>query len=888
MKNIFKILVLSFLLLISNVSSACHGMALVNYNWSISGNNLVINANSDSPTCGCGPYYLEVNLSCTPNFTSPILPCNLLPSNVYPWYHTLLNVPNYTAGNGWPDQCIIEPYNTLTIPLGTLCPGQTYWFRARERVCGSNSNGPWTATNSFVVPGNMSPITSTVIANPSTICAPNCTQISATNTSGGCLGPGGNYSYLWQPGNFTTTSINVCPTVNTTYTLTISTPCGQSANYTVPIVVTTPPISGVASVNPTNICNSGNITLTLTGYVGTIQWQSGPTSSGPWTNIVGGTTSPFIINNLTSNTCFQAIVTGCNSVISNIVCVTVNPNPNAIITSFTNVTCFGLNNGNATINSFSSYSWNTNPSQSGQTATGLGSGTYVVTVTDINGCTDTASITITEPPQLNINITNIDSTLCWYSCDGLASINVSGGTPNYLYSWNTNPSQTTNTANNLCPGNYNIVVTDINGCTSISSVLIEAPQQQSSLISATPILCYGDCNATATINPSGGTPGYTFLWGNGQTTQIATGLCAGNYNVTIYDTNGCTNTNWIVINQPSQLFVGISASQLILCNGQFTNINANPVGGIPGYSYSWSPGGQTSSSITVSPTSTTNYVVFVTDVNGCTITANINIIVNPLPIINFIGTPLSGCAPLCVDFTNLTPNTLNCSWSFGDNTSGIGFNNINHCYNNPGSYNISLTVTDVNGCTNSQTILNMVNVFPSPSAQFSFNPLTTTITNPQICFTDLSIGNSNWSWDFGDGNFDTIQNPCHNYLDTGNYCVKLTISNNNGCYDSIIYCLIIGPDFTFFVPNAFSPNEDNKNEVFLPKGYGLKEDKFKFWVFDRWGNEIFYTENWNKGWDGRANGGEDIAQIDVYVWVVEIYDYFDKKHNYVGHVSLIK
>jgi gliding motility-associated-like protein len=103
-----------------------------------------------------------------------------------------------------------------------------------------------------------------------------------------------------------------------------------------------------------------------------------------------------------------------------------------------------------------------------------------------------------------------------------------------------------------------------------------------------------------------------------------------------------------------------------------------------------------------------------------------------------------------------------------------------------------------------------------------------------------------------------------------------------------VHCLVIGPDYTLYVPNAFSPNGDGMNETFYPKGSGIDESRYKMWIFDRWGNMIWYTEQWGKGWDGHANDGNDVAQEDVYIWKIQVYDYLNKKHDYIGHVSMVK
>jgi gliding motility-associated-like protein len=238
---------------------------------------------------------------------------------------------------------------------------------------------------------------------------------------------------------------------------------------------------------------------------------------------------------------------------------------------------------------------------------------------------------------------------------------------------------------------------------------------------------------------------------------------------------------------------------------------------------------------------------------------------------------------------NTTPNSVNCAWDFQVGTANTC--SPTFCFTNPGTYDVTLTVVDNNGCSNSLTMPAYVTVWPNPVADFIMSPQPTTIMNGTIQFTDLSTGSPNqWTWNFGDilNSGSNQQNPQFTYTDSGFYTVTLWVSTVHGCTDSISKVLRIDPDFALYVPNAFTPNDDGNNDGFLPKGVGVDEDKFKMWIFDRWGNMIWYTDRWGKSWDGRANGGAEIAQEDVYVWMIEVYDYTGKKHKYVGHVSLIK
>jgi gliding motility-associated-like protein len=195
------------------------------------------------------------------------------------------------------------------------------------------------------------------------------------------------------------------------------------------------------------------------------------------------------------------------------------------------------------------------------------------------------------------------------------------------------------------------------------------------------------------------------------------------------------------------------------------------------------------------------------------------------------------------------------------------------------------------GCTASYLYPNLINVHPFPQAAFSANPIVTDIFNSEITFTDLSVGATSWTWNFADplNSTSNQQNPQFTYEDTGTFCPVLMAENQYTCRDTTSICIEIRPEFTFYAPNAFTPNGDGKNDSWTPEGVGIDASTFELFVFDRWGNLIWKTTQWQQAWDGKANDGKEIAQIDVYVWKCRFKDsVFGKKHEYLGHVLLIK
>ncbi len=314
--------------------------------------------------------------------------------------------------------------------------------------------------------------------------------------------------------------------------------------------------------------------------------------------------------------------------------VTINEPPVIAATITKNdVKCFGGNDGTSTVSasggtSSFTYLWDDSLAQTSQTASGLIAGIYQVKVSDSNGCTLTATVTITGPTApLSASVTGTD-VKCFGGNDGTATVSASGGTATYTYSWNDLALQTSSTAIGLKAGVYRVNVTDANGCATSATVTIKEPVQLIATISGTDVKCFGGNDGTATISASGGTVSYTYLWNDAlaQTTPTASNLKAGNYQVTVTDTNGCTVTSSVTINEPSNALTALINSTDVKCfGGNDGSATVSVSGGTATYTYSWNdPATQTSS--TAIGLKAGIYQVMVTDANGCTTSASVTII----------------------------------------------------------------------------------------------------------------------------------------------------------------------------------------------------------------------------------------------------------------------
>jgi hypothetical protein len=284
----------------------------------------------------------------------------------------------------------------------------------------------------------------------------------------------------------------------------------------------------------------------------------------------------------------------------------------------TNVLCNGQCNGTAqafgTGNAPFLYSWLPG-GQTTQSVSGLCAGTYTVYVVNSVNCVGNASVTITQPPQLFCAGTGNNNTSCT-NCNGSVIVTATGGTPGYTYSWA--PGGATNTVvTGLCGGVYTCTVTDANGCSSQTFVTITNQQNPPTLTTNSQNPTCSNCNGIVNAAASGGQSPYSYLWSpSGCTSQNCTGLCAGTYTCTVTDANGCTATATQTLTAGGNLQVvttGQSPNSCTNCNG-IVVVSAS--GGNGPYTYSWAPGGCTTTTCTGLCSGV--YTCYVTDANGCT------------------------------------------------------------------------------------------------------------------------------------------------------------------------------------------------------------------------------------------------------------------------------
>jgi len=258
--------------------------------------------------------------------------------------------------------------------------------------------------------------------------------------------------------------------------------------------------------------------------------------------------------------------------------------------------------------------------------------------------------------------------------------------------------------------------------------------------------------------------------------------------------------------------------------------------------------------------------------------------------LSFSPDTTSGCPPLHVTFNlNAFNPDLVYRWDFGDQTTlpETTTQTVNHTYTEPGTYSVTVYSTSADGCPIKQTAENLITIFPVPHAEFITDPAFVQMLHSQIHFINLSEGADYYHWDFGDGDSSLQENPVHTYsFMSDNYLASLVAFNTYGCTDTAQKLIEVADFYTFWAPTAFSPDDDGVNDIFLTKGIGVDNSTFNLYIYDRWGELLFHSNDINKGWDGTVNGKK--AEVGTYTWHVEFYDKAGKFHTYSGNVILIR
>ncbi|MEO6403912.1 MAG: gliding motility-associated C-terminal domain-containing protein [Ferruginibacter sp.] len=624
--------------------------------------------------------------------------------------------------------------------------------------------------------------------------------------------------------------------------------------------------NGTITINP----NSGSAPYRYSLNSGPLQ------GSNIFTNLAPGTYSVTFTD-----------VNGCQGTISNIIIGMGGPLSSTFTTN--NPPCANINNGSVVITPTSGtapyqFSLNAGPSQVSGTFNGLAPGTYSYTFTDAIGCGGSGTITLTTNSALAITIA-IVMPLCKGNANGTITLTGSGGVSAYQYSKDLGATyQPSGAFTGLIAGTYSFRMKDNVGCIKDTTVTISEP----SLLTATTASGASTCNGndgTITVTASGGTTVYQYSIDNGVTYQASNlfTVAPGSYpNIKVKDANGCTtNTNATVI-LTDNMFLN-SGRDTTICVGQ--SVTFQPITNPQTNIFKWRPNATIANdslkNAVATPTDTTKYILHATW-GACQRedTLIVNVLHKPVADAGFDTTIcFNTFAVLRGSASNLSGG-VNYTWS---PAAEILLPNQRVTVVNPlgtGTHIYTLTVTDNYGCN--FTVTDAVNVTVNiPPPAYAGND---TIAIKGVSHQLFGNGGTNYLWTpLGPLDNPFAKNPKAILFNDTRFILMVT--DNAGCiaFDTVFVKVYEGP--TYYIPNSFTPNGDGLNDIFRAIPVGIsKTDWFR--IFNRYGEMVFETNQWLKGWDGTFKGKPQ--GNGVYIWVIKGTDKFGKPVEMKGTIMLIR
>jgi gliding motility-associated-like protein len=731
-------------------------------------------------------------------------------------------------------------------------------------------------------------------SNDGPVCAGQTINLSATSVN--------NATYIWRgPGGYLSSGQNISiqnttATMSGTYSLTavLTSSSGQIDSCTSTTAIVINPIPQIDAGPNDTLCVGQTSNINATGAT-SYAWNSDATLSSLL--IPNPVATPIVTTTYT----VTGTSSGCSA--SDQITIVVVPNY-TVTTNPVGVFCFGDCNGaigtliNPNSGPFANYTYQWDNGATTPNLNAICAGNYVLNVSNNAGCAQTISVTVNSPTEVVLTETANTSVLCNGGSNGSSTVLATGGNPGYSYQW-LPLGAVGNSNNSLTAGTYTLISTDQSGCSDTINVIINQPTAiQIDTIRDT-LICIGQASSLNALI-SGGTAPYQINWNNGSTILNGNNIVVNpqittSYTLSVIDANNCVYQNppikVVNVNPPLQINTIVASS---ICEGDKKNVSVLSTGGNGNFFYTWLPSANVTalnsnaSSVDLNPPVSTSYTVIVNDDCG-TPTAQTNFVltVYPKPALNITPSRLSGCEPLSITLAGTSSNSpVTCLWSFGDNTTSDICGNVPKTFVNDGVYQVSYTINDANGCTN--TVFKNITVHPVPTAIFNAYPQPASILEPELTFynfTDANIVSQTWM--FWDSVYATsvLPRPTHIFNSPGEYDVTLIVVTDKGCIDTTIQKVYIEENISIYVPNAFSPDDDGKNDNFTAYGVGI--DAFKLSVFDRWGQVIKVTDNMKEGWDGVLASGKK-AEVGVYIYRIEATDIRKIKRVLLGHINLVR
>jgi gliding motility-associated-like protein len=790
---------------------------------------------------------------------------------------TVNNLPTVTASAGSASLCS-GGSTTLT------ASGASSYIWTPGNISGNGISVSPATTTSYTVSGTsaagcISTASVTVTVNPLPLIAATALPSVICAGSSSTLTASGGIAYVWNPGNISGNGIIVSPSSSTTYTVTGTDANGCAKTASISVVVNPKPVP-VISASPASVCTGQSSVLSATAGT-SYSWNPGGMSGNNIT-VSPATTTIYTVT--------ATSAAGCSG--SSSLTLTVNPLPVITASASPSSICAGQSS-TLTGNGANVYTWNPgNLTGNSITVTPTNSTTYTVSGTSSASCSNTSTVSVTVNPLPVITATASSGSICSGDNDTLTAT----GALSYVWSPNGIPGNSI-VVSPSSTYTYTVTGSSAAGCTSAAGVSITVnPIPNVNISASPPNICMG---SQSTLTASGASS-YTWaasasLSSSSGSTVVAQPVVNTSYTVT-GTSNGCSADAGINIGVYSNLQISVSPTADTICKGGSTLLSAQG-----GLNYNWSPQNTLTpfvgANVNASPVTTTTYTVTGSDAGGCTGSTTATVYIYQGSDLSFSANPTAGCAPLEVDF-DYSPNGLidtnTLFWNFGDSFSGSDTASQTHTswiYSNPGDFVTQLTGFSKFGCP--VTAFDTIHILPAPVADFVTHPQVLETDNPHLQVDNLSLYETSWSWDFGDpgsgnSNFSFLEFPHHDFSDTGQFAISLIVMNELGCSDTAIRYIRLNQSFVFFMPNAFTPDNNGLNDIFIGKGLGIDEDGFEFYIYDRWGEKLFESHSQLTGWDGRDQRKNTLCEPGVYAWMVKLKDETGIVHTMLGSVTLLK
>ncbi len=738
------------------------------------------------------------------------------------------------------------------------------------------------------------------------------TDVSCFNLSNGSatiLGNGGTspYYYSWTSSAQTSSVLVNVPANTYTGTITDANGCAASSQ----VVISQPQALVMSASSYSNIScfggTNGLISTAVQGGTPGYNYVWTPAQAGNNGVLIGLVAGNYALTVTDSKTC---------SINANFTIL----EPSVLISSYTSVPAkCGVSNGSATVTVGGgtptyTLNWNTAPTQQGMVATNMAPGNnWQCVITDLNGCSITQTVSVADAPSPILSAPVVTQPSCFGLSNGDITVNYTSGTAPYTVVWSNPISQTVTTSaltqsiSGVAQGVYTATLTDSYGCATSQQIVVTQPGLLLLLVSPDPTICYGQ-TTQLTASGQSGSPAYSYTWSpnpfTGGGPQTVNPTVTTTYTVSVSDTRGCSPSPKIItVNVTPQL--SVIGNSITLCHGAaglLTPTITSPGNGGP-YNYIWNPTAANTSSLMYvgnAPSGLTTNTISLIVSDGCTMPNGatvFTVVTNPLPTVTFTANTLEACAPANIDFL-ATPGSVgnySYTWYYEDKDMMGTTNPVTYNFATADSVTVKLVITNTTtGCSNSEIKTNYIIINKQPIASFYANPPVASILDPNINFVNTSQGAVSYFWDFGDlsaangSNNSSATNPSHYYNNVGVYSVHLIATSIKGCRDTAMVAVEITPDFALYIPNAFTPDGNDKNDIFQPMGIGIDEENYRMDIFDRWGENVFSSNNFRRGWDGTLKGGSKLAPQGVYIYKLSVYDLRGNKHPYVGHVTVIR